>query len=305
MLKGKSINTDSTIGIIAPASPEDKDIINEKIELFKNIGFKIKLGKHLYNKYGHLAGNDFDRASDIIDMFLDKDVDGIICFRGGYGSIRTLKYINKNIIKNNPKFFCGFSDITILLNYFASLGLITFHGPMINSNFADEKTLEYLLKIASFTGKNYTYDLNLFNEVKIINGSDFSGKIVGGNLSMICSSIGTPYEIKTNSSILLIEEVNEYPYAIDRMLTQLIKSKKLNKCKGIIIGHLSGCELKNYNHSLTIEQVIEDRLKPLNIPIIKGLPFGHSYPNITIPIGCKARFDLKEMKLVLKQEILL
>ncbi|MBD7912664.1 S66 peptidase family protein [Clostridium cibarium] len=304
MLKGKTLNAGATIGIIAPSSPEDKEIINKKIEKFISLGFNIKLGSHLFDKYGYLAGSDQDRADDINNMFQDSSVDGIVCFRGGYGSIRTLSFINNKLIRSNPKFFCGYSDITLLLNYFSKLGLITFHGPMINSNFDDLATLDSFMSIISSNTSKYTYDLNLYKEITYLNPSSFTGKIVGGNLSMICSSLSTPYEVDMKNSILLLEDVNESPYAIDRMLTQLIYNKNLKKCKGIILGSFDGCTLPDYTKSLRLDQVFTDRLKPLEIPIIIGFPFGHSYPNLTIPIGCKAKFSY-EKKLFTVEETFL
>jgi len=296
MLKGKALTKGSIIGIIAPSSPEDKDIINEKINQFSSMGFNVKLGKHLYNSHGYLAGYDQERARDITDMFLDSSIDGIVCFRGGYGSIRTLPYINPKVIKKNPKFFCGYSDITILLNYFAKLGLITFHGPMINSDFTNEETLKSFLSISS-SPSNIIYNLNEYNNIFYINPNSFSGKIVGGNLSVICSSIGTSFEINTKNSILLLEDINEPPYSIDRMLTQLLYGKKLNSCRGIILGSFKGCDLPNYSRSLCLKEIILDRLEALDIPIITGFPFGHSYPNITIPIGCKGHFSCENKTL--------
>jgi len=229
-------------------------------------------------------------------MFLDNSIDGIVCFRGGYGSIRTLPYINPKVIKKNPKFFCGYSDITILLNYFAKLGLITFHGPMINSDFTNEETLKSFLNISS-SSSNIIYNLNDYNNIFYINPNSFSGKIVGGNLSVICSSIGTSFEINTKNSILLLEDINEPPYAIDRMLTQLLYAKKLDSCRGIILGSFKGCDLADYIRSLSLKEIILDRLGPLDIPIITGFPFGHSYPNITIPIGCKGHFSYENKTL--------
>jgi len=296
MLKGKALTKGSIIGIIAPSSPEDKDIINEKINQFSSMGFNVKLGKHLYNSHGYLAGYDQERARDITDMFLDSSIDGIVCFRGGYGSIRTLPYINPKVIKKNPKFFCGYSDITILLNYFAKLGLITFHGPMINSDFTNEETLKSFLSISS-SPSNIIYNLNEYNNIFYINPNSFSGKIVGGNLSVICSSIGTSFEINTKNSILLLEDINEPPYSIDRMLTQLLYGKKLDSCRGIILGSFKGCDLPNYSRSLCLKEIILDRLEALDIPIITGFPFGHSYPNITIPIGCKGHFSYENKTL--------
>lgn len=306
MLKGKKLTSASTIGIIAPASPENKDKIDKKLCEFKELGFKIKLAPHLYNKYGHLAGFDSDRIKDLHDMFLDPSIDGIVCLRGGYGTARLISSLDKKIILQNPKFFCGYSDITLLLNYFANLGLITFHGPMITSDFTDELTKKYFLKTSICNTKNFSYDLlDLNPNISTYNLSSFKGKLVGGNLSIICSSLSTKYEINTKDSILLIEEVNEAPYCIDRMLTHLINSGKLHDCNGIIIGHLTDCTLPNYDRSLTTEEVILNRLLPLNIPLIIGMPFGHSCPNITIPIGASAYFNNKIMKLTIKDNFLL
>ncbi|MDS0526844.1 LD-carboxypeptidase [Clostridium sp. SHJSY1] len=304
MLKGKALRTGATIGIIAPASPEDKDIINQKLSEFHSLGFNIKLGSHLFDRYGYLAGSDFDRADDLNKMFSDPLVDGIVCFRGGYGSIRTLPFINKKIIKSNPKFFCGYSDITLLLNYFAKLGLITFHGPMISSNFSHETTLNSFMNVISNTSQGYSYDLTLYKNITYINPNSFTGKIVGGNLSMLCSALNTPYEVDIKNSILLIEDVDESPYAIDRMLTQLICNKKFKNCNGIFLGSFNGCTLSDYSKSLKLEEVFIDRLKPLGIPIVIGFPFGHSYPNLTIPIGCYAKFSYDKKLFTIEESFL-
>lgn len=305
ILKGKKISKDSILGIIAPSSREKREIIDKKINIFTSLGYKIKLGKHIYDNFYFLAGSDYDRANDITDMFLDNDVDGIICLRGGYGSINTIPYINPDIILHHPKFFCGFSDITMLLNYFSSLGLITFHGPMINSNFNDSKTYKSFVDISSCNYKNYTYNLSNLDYIRYINISSFTGKIVGGNLSVICSSIGTPYEINTDNSIIILEEINEYPYAIHRMLTQLISAHFFNKCNGIIIGYLSNTpDYYKKIENLFLENTIISALYKLNIPIIVGFPFGHNYPNTTIPIGVNAHFSAQNKTLTILDNFL-
>lgn len=291
MLKGHSLSRKSKIGIIAPASCEKIKTIKNIINNFSSLGFNLKLGKHIYDNRGFFAGSDKDRASDIMDMFLDSSIDGIICLRGGYGSIRTIPYLNKDIIINNPKFFCGYSDITILLNYFSSLGLIAFHGPMINSNFNDKITHDNFLNIISYNKKNFTYDLNDYNHISYYNKRSFSGIVAGGNLAVICSAIGTPWQINMDNSILLLEEVNEYPYALHRMLNQLINCNLLRKCSGIIIGYLSNtANYNNSNEKKILEQTIVEILSPLNIPLLVGFPSGHNYPNLTIPIGSSATF---------------
>lgn len=305
MLKGKKLDQGSTIGIIAPASCEDRDVIDIKVKEFASLGFKIKLAPHLYDQYGYLAGTDYYRALDINNMFLDDSVDGIVCFRGGYGSSRCLPFIDFDIIKCHPKFFCGYSDITLLLNYFSKLGLITFHGPMINSNFKDMSTTTSFLDICSNNYKNYKYHLNSYKNIYSINEDCFCGKIVGGNLTMICSSLGTKYEIDTSNSILLIEEVGESPYVIDRLLTQLLQNRKFKNCNGIMFGSFNDCTISDYSKSFTIKEIIEEKLKPLGLPIICNLPFGHDYPNITFPIGAIGEFSPKNMTLTIKDNFLL
>lgn len=300
MNKLKSINKkNSTIGIIAPASTDDIEKINENINLFKALGYKVKIGKNIFKSYGYLAGTDKERAEDINRMFADKEIDAIICYRGGYGCIRMANYLDLKTIKKNPKIFCGYSDITLLLNYInKKCKFPTFHGPMINSDFKDPLTRHYFTNILENINEKITYDLkNICNDnFKVYNSKDFKGKLVGGNLSIICSTIGTPYEIKFKNNILLIEEVNESPYVIDRMLSQLICSGKLNNLQAIILGHFTNCT--SNKSTLTLEEIIEEKLLPLNIPIIKHFPCGHDYPNVTIPIGVTFRYDSKKHLLI-------
>jgi muramoyltetrapeptide carboxypeptidase len=301
--KLKPLNISSTIGIIAPASPEDKEFIDEKISNFQKLGFRIKKGKHLYSSYGYLAGNDKDRAEDLNLMFADKDIDAIVCLRGGYGSIRMAPYLDLNLIKNNPKPFCGYSDITLLLNYLAkACKLTTFHSPMITSNFNDIITKEYFIKVLTNKDPKIIYNLKEIcsDNYFVWNEKNFEGNLVGGNLSIICSTIGTPYEIDFKGNILFIEDVDESPYSVDRMLSQLISCGKLQKVCGIILGHFTDCTNKDSDFS--INDIIKQKLVPLNIPIIESFPLGHDYPNITIPIGAKFEF-LSSSNLLMQKKL--
>ncbi|VYU13603.1 LD-carboxypeptidase [Clostridium tertium] len=299
--KLKPITNKSTIGIIAPASPESPEFIDEKIDLFSKLGFKIKKGKYLYDNTGYLAGDDRNRATDLNFMFADTDVDAIVSFRGGYGSIRIMPYLDLKTIKKNPKMFFGYSDITLLLNYISSkCNFPTFHGPMINSDFTDIYTREYFLKVLLSNKNKLTYDLNdvCAYDYIIKNNKDFSGKIVGGNLSIICSSIGTPYEIKLENNIILIEDVNESPYVVDRMLSQLLSCGKLQKSSAIIVGDFTNCV--GSKSSPSINEVINERLSILKQPIIYGFKLGHDYPNISIPIGSVFKYLSKDKILIEK-----
>ena len=280
-----------TIGIISPAGCERNNLIDYNINQIKDLGFKIKEGTNLRKVNGYLAGSDKERANDFMEMFNDPLIKGILCYRGGYGSIRMMRYVNWNVIKKNPKIFCGFSDITLLLNYINSISHIpTFHTPMANSNFKDEVTKNYFLNL--LTKNNTVIDLNKFSSVKVFNKKNITGILCGGNLSMICSALSTPYDINTTNKILLLEDINEPIYKIDRMLTQLLLSEKLHKCRGFILGHFTP-----YNEE--VYSLIKNILLPLNKPIILGLPIGHDYPNISLPFGSDISLDFTKNTIVI------
>ncbi len=291
-MKIKKLKLGDTIGIIAPASGDKNEVIDYNISSFKNLGFKVKEGKYIRNKQDYLSASDKERAEDFMNMIKDKDVKAIFAYRGGYGSIRIIPYLDFNIIKKNPKILCGYSDLTILLNHITQkTGIPTFHGPMINSKISSDKiTKESLLSM--LTKENNSINIQTKN-LKIINPLHFKGTLCGGNLTVLCSSIGTPYEINTRNKILMIEDINEENYSIDRLLTQLKFSGKLSSCKGFLIGHFTPYNPKTLNVILSI-------LKPYNKPIICGIPFGHDYPNLTLPLGSTISFNPNTEELKLK-----
>lgn len=292
MVKFQKLKVGDTIGIVSPASGDSADVINYNISSFKNLGFKIKEGKYLRRKNDYLAASDKERAEDLMEMFKNKEVKAIIAYRGGYGCIRMLPYLDMGVIKKNPKILCGYSDLTVLLNYLSQkTGLITFHGPMINSKISsDEITKNSFLSLL-------TDESNLINistrDFKVENKELFRGILCGGNLTMICSTLGTPYEINTRNKILMIEDVNEENYAIDRYLMQLKLSGKLDSCRAFLIGYFTPYNPKTINTILSI-------LLPYKKPIIYNIPFGHDYPNITLPIGSSILFDAAKDKLIIK-----
>lgn len=306
MIFPKKLEKTDYIGIISPASCEEKSFIESKLKFLSEIGIKYKIGNSIFNKYGYFAGTDSERASDFMNMICDPEIKAIICFRGGYGCIKILDKLNYSTIKDNPKFIIGYSDITLLLNYISKkTGIVTYHGPMINSNLEDSITFEGL--------KNQLYKLNskvilnetLFNNLTILNPNTLNkniinGRLVGGNLSMICSSMGTPYEINTKNSILLLEDIGECPYKIDRMLTQLFLSNKFKSVKAILLGHFTNCESSVPNRSFSLKETLLHNLIPLDIPIFSGFPSGHDYPNVTLPIGANIRIDLKKKLFVIQ-----
>lgn len=285
----KKLKFGDTIGVICPASGDEKEKITSKIELLKSLGFNVKIGEHVYDKYGYLAGKDIDRAFDINSAFQDPSIDAIMCYRGGYGTMRMLPYVNFNLLKSNPKIFIGYSDITTLLNHvYRKNNLITFHGPMANSELKDD-TLKSLLDTLMNGDKPFSIKNPDNTQLKSYGSKSVSGIIVGGNLSLICATIGTPYEINFKDKILFIEEISEEPYSIDRMLCQLTLSNKLQQCAGFILGQFKDC---SNGKELSLECVLDHYIFSLNKPVIYNFMCGHNTSNLTLPIGAKATLDI-------------
>lgn len=289
MIKPKRLNINSTIGIIAPASPVfDSYSIEKGVEILKSLGYKVVLGESCYLKYGYLAGNDEARAKDVNKFFERRDIDAVICIRGGYGSMRILDLIDYGIISKHPKIFVGYSDITAVhfaINRYCKL--VTFHGPMAASDISDNDELSIKSLINCLAGKikNESYKLDAINEGNI------SGRIIGGNLSLVCSLMGTKYEVNFKDKILFIEDIGEEPYRIDRMLQQLKLSGVLNKLKGVVLGQFTDCEAKEPDKSLSIDEVIKSFFAGINIPVYYNFPVGHDKSKITVPIGTKIKIQ--------------
>lgn len=307
MIYPRKLNKGDTIGIIAPSSPYRalcKESLNYELDNIKktieNFGYKVKMGSTCHLSYkGYLAGTDEDRVKDIEIMFEDKTIDAILCLKGGYGTPRILDKINYDIIKNNPKIFIGYSDITALHIAFNQIcNLVTFHGIMAAtvSNW-DEFTYNSFMDILDMKEnlelKN-PEDEELYTLVK---GST-NGIIIGGNLSLIASTIGTSYEINVKDKILFIEEIGESIYKIDRMLTQLELSGKFNDCKGIIFGDFEDCN-KEREEDYDLYDLLLNKIKKYNKPCIYNLQSGHCKPMISMPLGVNCNLDATNKKIIL------
>lgn len=293
MIKGKKISQNNRIGIITPASPVDLNKTEKGKEYLETLGFEVKLGENASRKYTYLAGSDQQRANEINEMFRDDSIDAIFCTRGGYGTPRLLDLLDYDLIKNNPKIIVGFSDITAILNaIMQETSLITFHGPMLASNMSkklDDLTFKSLFNILK--GIDQDFFLKNPGDVSLasMNSGKASGRIVGGNLALVCSLMGTPYEIDTQGKILFLEDIGEKPYRIDRMLTQLRLAGKFNDAAGIILGNWNDCTDKD--ESFTIEELFDQIIKPCGKPIIVNFQSGHCTPMLTLPIGAMAEID--------------
>ena len=291
-IKPPRLKRGDLIGLLAPASPFSDEKFQRAVQQIENIGLKVQFAPRLRKRHGYLAGTDKDRQNDLHDFFRDPKIKGLWCIRGGYGSGRLLPTLDYRLIRKNPKPLIGYSDITALLNgIYQHSGLVGFHGPVASSAINDYSTLQLrtVLMDAPPTWKIMPPDdAPAFD---VIHSGKAEGRLMGGNLSLLSAMVGTGYLPKVKNKILFIEEVGEKPYRTDRMLTQLLQALPLHKAAAIVLGTFSGCEAREGDDSLSLSQVLKDRLGQLGIPVIYGLPFGHIDQQCTLPIGIKASID--------------
>ncbi len=309
LIKPERLKPGDLIGLISPGSYINEDELNESIKNLELLGFKTVCSKNILARDGYLAGTDKQRASDLDEMFRRKDVKGIVCARGGYGCTRILPMIDYDAIKKNPKVLVGYSDVTALLfGIYKETHLVCFHGPVGISTF-NEFSVDYFKEVLiDPCGKLTLYNAQEDNNDELykpvtIRGGKAKGKLVGGNLSLVVSVIGTPYDVDTENKIVFIEEVDEEPYRVDRMITQMIEAGKFDKAAGIALGVFSGCKTKSKQldtgYSFSTLEVLFDRLFPLNIPVVYGMSFGHIVNKFTLPFGIEVELDSLEQTITL------
>jgi muramoyltetrapeptide carboxypeptidase len=298
-IKPKHLSPGDTVGLVLPATAAfEADEIYFARDQMEAIGFKVAIGPHAFDKWGYFAGHDRDRASDINQMFADDRVDGIVAYTGGWGSPRVLPYLDFDLIGRKPKVFMGYSDITALLNpIHQRTGLITFHGPVGGSTF-DPYTLDNFKRVVMTAApagllepppKKPNELVDRTNRIIQLARGKASGPLVGGNLTMVHSLMGTPYEVDTTGAILFLEDVDEELYRIDRMLTTLALGGKFSRIAGFVWGRCSRCAVKGPSFSL--EEILRDRFGSLPVPAISGLSVGHIDQKLVLPVGAQATLD--------------
>ena len=303
IIKPKALKQGDTIGIIAPATAvTDPDDIQKAIQVLEYFGLSYKIGKSLMKNDGYKTRTVEDRINDLHDFFDDDDINGIFCIRGGYGSAQMLDKIDYKLIKKNPKIFLGYSDITAMhLAITQNTGLVTFHGPVLLSSFSSitlesfRKTLFSTEPIGTIFNPKILSGIRPMYPIRTINEGFAKGKLSGGNLSIICSLMGTPFEIDTKDKILFIEDVGEEPYRIDRMLTQLNLAGKLKQAKGIVFGKCAGCDYSSLNSSRiwdsALGEVLDYQLGNLDLPVFYGLLIGHTNEQFTLPYNIESEIN--------------
>ncbi|MBC7187912.1 MAG: LD-carboxypeptidase [Calditrichaeota bacterium] len=297
-----------TVGLVCPASaPFEPSAIREGKMAMEKLGFKVKIGRNVGKKYGYLGGTDQERATDVQEMFDDPQVKAIIALRGGYGCLRILNHLDYDHIRTHPKILLGYSDITILLLAVHQMtGLVTFHGPVALSTFSPYTVdlLQRVLMKDEPLGEIGEAPGALPLGVNGLSGRA-SGRLIGGNLTLVAASLGTPYEVDTDGRLLFLEEVGEEPYDIDRHLTHLLLAGKLDRAAGIALDRMQRCGPRDYQPAfpttLSVEEVISDRLGHLGRPVVFGLSLGHAADKPTLPIGVMATLDAGKGRLSLDE----
>ncbi|MBM6875366.1 S66 peptidase family protein [Fusobacterium mortiferum] len=299
---GKKLKKGDTIGIIAPASCTTYEKVLEAKKNIEDMGYQVILGECTKKQWYSYAGTDEERAEEINSFFADKNIDAIICMRGGYGCNRLIELLDFEVIKRNPKIFVGYSDITTLhiaLN--GKANLITFHGPMAVSNFTgnyNRDTYENFIEMLS-NSKDEQSIKNIIKELKVLNEGRAKGKLVGGNLATLIATLGTEYDLDYNGKILFLEDVGEKTYKIDRFLNQLKKHGVFEKIEGLVLGDFKNC-IQDSEKDMTLLEVFQNYFKELKKPVIYNFESGHSEPMLTLPLGAICEIDTynKELKVL-------
>lgn len=312
-IKPKRLRAGDTVGLITPSTyVSDPDRLLLAARTMEYFGLKPKFGKNVGKRAGYVGGTAQERLDDLHAAFRDPEVNAVFCVRGGYGSEHLLDRIDYDLIRRNPKVFLGYSDITALhLAIRKRTGMVTFHGPVVLSRFTDytqkwfRKALFEAVPVGEVTNPPEANTLRPSHPLRTVRPGRARGPLVGGNLSLIATTMGTPFEIDTRGAILFIEDVEEQPYSMDRMLTQLRLAGKLQSAAGVVFGECNACRPSDYQpafeSTFSLGEVVDNILGELNIPVLAGLTIGHTDDQLTLPEGVVALLDASGQRLVIEE----
>lgn len=294
MLTPNSLYPGARVALLAPASAVPEASLQPAIDAVKAVGLEPVVYPSCYyvNRHGYFAADDAQRAKDLQDAFADSSIQGILCIRGGYGAHRLLPLLNLRDIARHPKFFAGYSDVTALhIAFNQTCRFVTYHTPMPSTEWykpLDEFTATYLRRalFGALSGP-----MPLGESAETLCPGSARGPLCGGNLSLVCDSLGTPWEIDTRGKIFFLEDVGEKTYRIDGMLTQLRNAGKFNDCAAVLLGYWTDCEPEYPDRTLELEDIIRETVLPLGKPVLSGIPCGHSLPTMSLPLGATAVVD--------------
>ena len=310
---GRPLPSGGTIGVPAPASPaENRSTIFRGVEWWEARGYRVKLGEGIFDRDDYVAGDPKTRARDLMAMFADPEVDAIQCLQGGYGSAQTIPFLDFDVIAANPKPFCGFSDITALhVAIRQRAGLATFYanglagvGDKDVTAFSKERLVAVLS--GATTGEVPKDPDDPYT--RPIRGGRVTAPIIGGCLWLLLQTMGTPWEIELDGAILFFEDYDAPAWYIDGMLMQLGHAGKLDRVRGVVVGDLEKCEWREdrpeWPRTKSLEDVLEERLEPLGVPVLYKLPLGHGKHLAALPLGVTATLDADRRTLTIDQPAL-
>ncbi len=290
-----------TIGLISPSNmTAERAPLEFAVETLGALGFKVKLGQHVRARHGHFGGTDAQRAADVNAMFADPGVQGILALTGGSGGTRMLHLVDYAQIRRTPKFFGGFSDLTALINAIhQQTGLVTFHSPVAGSEwngFSVEHFRSIVMQAQAPLLKNPQGErgddlVQKAWRTQTIRGGKARGRLVGGNLAVLTAMAGSRYWPDFRGAILFLEEINEYIYRVDRMLSTLRLNGVFDQVAGVVIGQFTKCEPGDGFGTLTLDEVFDDYFGALKLPVYRGAMIGHIKRKFTVPVGGLAEID--------------
>ena len=290
MLKPKHLRPGDTVGVIAPAGPPDLKQLQQGVHYLKSLGLQVCLGQTVSLKNGYLSGTDEERLSDLHFMFNNPRIKAVFCARGGYGTARIVDQVNYELIHCHPKIFWGYSDITYLHTAIRQYsGLITFHGPMIASEWTETDVISFR---QLFSPVEIVYT-SAVSSLQVINPGRTNGRIVGGNLTLLTDSLGTPFEIHTAGKVLFIEEVDEPLYRIDAMLNHLRSAGKFSRAAGIVLGEFKTDKKDEEQYQRKLNELFVHYFHDCAVPVVQGFSMGHGHPNFGFPLGARAIMDTR------------
>ena len=315
-IRPKALKPGDTIGLITPSTyVSDPDRLALTERTIRYFGLTPKFAPNVKKRDGYLGGTVRERVADLHAMFSDPEVRGVFCIRGGFGSAHLLEEIDYGLIGRNPKIFLGYSDITAMhLAIHRKTGLTTFHGPVPLSRFT-KYTQEHFRRalfetkpLGMLTNPPDSDALRPSHTLRTIRPGKARGPLMGGNLTLLSTTLGTPYEIDTKGKVLFIEDVDEQPYSIDRMLTHLKLAGKLDAAAGIVFGECADCKPREFRPSFesnfSLGEILDRILGNLKIPVFTGLTIGHTDDQLTLPLGVMATLDADKGQLTLEEPAL-
>jgi muramoyltetrapeptide carboxypeptidase len=284
----------ATLAVISPASTPKRELVERGLAELEALGYHVKLGRHaLASGPLYYAGSLKDRLEDLHAAFSDPAVDGILCTRGGWGSAELLPHLNANLIRANPKAFVGYSDHTSLHSWFQNeANLVSFYAPMVASDFARENGVDLASWHNTFSGKS-DWSLGVADGLRVIQPGVATGNLLGGCISILAASLGTPFAAQLADSVLFLEDIGTKPYQWDRLLLQLRYAGRLEGVRGIVFGDMTQCV--SDDEEALLERAIRHGLRGFEGPVAIGLRCGHvSGPNVSLPLGVSVRLDLSD-----------